>query len=802
MGYPERGLEVWAYPFQILSNYQVSFLPEGSATETDGRLLLGRVIDCPDSVTRVYIGPNFIVKEKLFVPIDQPAAVVTYEVNSPQRVDVVVRFTPVLNLMWPGALGGQSTRWDAAASGYVIMEPVHELSAVIASPQIVAHDRIENSTLQADQGLAFTVRPSGAGGSASATVAVLLKSGGHVEGSAEARSLIDKLPDLGVESKAHYTDLEQSSVRIETPDEEVNKALAWAEVALDQAWVCNSRIGCGVIAGYGPSRNNRRPQYDWFFAGDGLVAVGGLLAAGQYPRARGELEFIAKYQDQKTGMIWHEISQSAGYIDWSKYPYMFVHVDISFDYVAMVARYVSVTGDGAFAREQWNSISGAYRYCESLIHPQDHLPHIPAGKEGGNEQERPDDDLGLSSAWVAATAGFAELARLTGHDHEADEALEANRLARAATASKYWDSTRHFWIDQHTASGLAVLTGRSGFSSAILQNIFSTQQSDEVLDQLASAQFETDWGVRSVAADSPIFDPYSYAAGSVSALNSAHAALAFWKAHRPDVAFSVWSSILAWNTLDSLGHLHEVLDGNVYSAQVESVPEQTWSSAGLLDAAVTGLLGLDVNGLQNELGFSPHLPADWPDVSVSNILMPHGKVALTLEQSAESLQLEIRNDGQPVRLLYKPRLPLGARIVGAEVNGRSVRVDVHHFPEEDQAHLELEVPVGSTHCVLRLSGGVSVILPRNDPQLGDGSAGMKLRNVKWSNHALLLDADVSTSAGASFEVKTPLKAIRAEGANLRAIAAGLYKLTLPAPTPAEDRSGYRRSQIRIEFAEK
>ena len=79
---------------------------------------------------------------------------------------------------------------------------------------------------------------------------------------------------------------------------------------------------------------------------------------------------------------------------------------------------------------------------------------------------------------------------------------------------------------------------------------------------------------------------------------------------------------------------------------------------------------------------------------------------------------------------------------------------------------------------------------------------MKLRSVKWSDRALLLDADVSTSAGASFEVKTPLKAIRAEGANLRAIAAGLYKLTLPAPTPAEDRSGYRRSQIKIEFAEK
>ena len=38
----------------------------------------------------------------------------------------------------------------------------------------------------------------------------------------------------------------------------------------------------------------------------------GLVATGEYERARAELEFILKYQDRKTGMIWHELSQSAG----------------------------------------------------------------------------------------------------------------------------------------------------------------------------------------------------------------------------------------------------------------------------------------------------------------------------------------------------------------------------------------------------------------------------------------------------------------------------------------------------------
>src|SRR4029077_12759148 len=132
---------------------------------------------------------------------------------------------------------------------------------------------------------------------------------------------------------AHYRALLDEALQVETPDSDVNRALAWSEVALDQAWVCNPDLGCGLVAGYGPSRKARRPQYDWFFAGDGMVAINALLAAGEYPRVRQEIEFILKYQDPKSGMIWHELSQSAGWIDWSKYPYMFVHVELTFDFL-------------------------------------------------------------------------------------------------------------------------------------------------------------------------------------------------------------------------------------------------------------------------------------------------------------------------------------------------------------------------------------------------------------------------------------------------------------------------------------
>ena len=52
----------------------------------------------------------------------------------------------------------------------------------------------------------------------------------------------------------HYATLAENALRIVTPDETVNKNLAWAEVALDQARVCNPDLGCGSVGGYGPSR--------------------------------------------------------------------------------------------------------------------------------------------------------------------------------------------------------------------------------------------------------------------------------------------------------------------------------------------------------------------------------------------------------------------------------------------------------------------------------------------------------------------------------------------------------------------
>jgi hypothetical protein len=109
-GYSEDGLEVWAYPLQILSSSSVTFRQQGATTGIDGQTLLRRIIYSPEAVTRIYAGPDFIVREKLFVPLDEPGAIIRYEVESARPVDIVIRFIPVLDLMWPASIGARKPR--------------------------------------------------------------------------------------------------------------------------------------------------------------------------------------------------------------------------------------------------------------------------------------------------------------------------------------------------------------------------------------------------------------------------------------------------------------------------------------------------------------------------------------------------------------------------------------------------------------------------------------------------------------------------------------------------------------------
>lgn len=789
MGYPTK-LEVWAYPLQLISDYHIRFRVPGVVDAVDAAPMLRRVERTATEVVRTYVGPDYTVRERLFVPRTQAGAIIRYEVEGQPDLRIEASFVPSLDLMWPAALGGQTIAWENTRSGYVEREPLHHFSATIASYETVDHDIIANRSRPDSDRLTMLLQPAGAQGKVRvATLLLALDPSATEDGAALLRTGETR---ARADAVAHATDILAASTEIETPDPAINRALASATLALDQAWACNAKLGCGELAGFGPSRAGRRPQYAWFFAGDGMIAMDAMLDAGQFERARAELAFVTRYRDPRTGMIWHEMSQSAGLIDWvGGYPYMYVHVDISFQYLAALNHYLKATGDAAFVRQNWQAIEQAWRYCSSVIDAGSGLPRIPDGKQGQNEQERLQDDIRLSSLWIDAADGFASLAEDTGHRRQAEVARRAAARARAAIAGGSWDASRQFWISGHSLSRASVPSQRSDAIGIVDQGVFSSTQIRQALDRIASPDFLADWGVRSLAASDPAYDPNLYSAGSVWGLGSAAAATSFWHQHRPLTGWRIWRALVDWDVLDSGGHLPEVTAGDLYHPERESVPEQTWSSAGLLSSALHGLVGLEGRAADRSLVVAPHLPLGMDDIVIRRVRIADTRIDLTIHRTTTGIGLTVDNPGTTVRLTFDPKLPLGAVIDGAAVAGRPAKLLAEHHQQDEHARIEFTAGPGRTRAQIDYHGGISLAPVREALQPGASSQAPIINDARQTKDGFAIAGWAVAGHAVDIDIATDLALAPPAGGGLSKISPGRYRLTTSGAKGAGERAnGY------------
>jgi glycogen debranching enzyme len=402
------------------------------------------------------------------------------------------------------------------------------------------------------------------------------------------------------------------------------------------------------------------------------------LHEGNYKHAADELDFLYRYQNAENGMMWHEISQSAGFFNWAKdYPFLYIHVDITFDFLTVLAEYNRTTGDQAFLSRHWPATLKAYQYCLSTLDKGDGLPRVPADKMSGNEQDHLTDELTLAAAWVKAAHPMSELAASMHDEALSRQAESASLRARESIRSRYWDNTAHRWISGFTRSGKAAESTSGADLAAIASGASTPEQTSATLDLLLTPPYLTSWGLRSKPSTAPDYDPSGYAKGSVWAFGTAGAAETMWQAHRSDSANTLWRSLVPWQSADSLGHMHEVMSGSFFTPQRESVPEQTWSSSAFLSAAIHGMLGLEADGRKNVLHFEPQVPASYQSLRVEHVRIGKSIVDLDWHSEHGHFTLDLQNVGPMFHLSW-------------------TQVRTGH-DASDPASLERDIMPGNTH---------------------------------------------------------------------------------------------------------
>jgi hypothetical protein len=192
------------------------------------------------------------------------------------------------------------------------------------------------------------------------------------------------------------------------------------------------------------------------------------------------------------------------------------------------------------------------------------------------------------------------------------------------------------------------------------------------------------------------------------------------------------------------------------------------------------------------------MPVEWDEMSVENIRLPHATLAFTMRHDPGSVDLDLRNTGEPVEVEFSPEIPLGAEVVDAQCDGAKLTAGVTSHAQDTHAQLKLTAARGESHCHLRLAGGVSIVLPAPAAQIGDASTGIKLTRLRLQGHDLVLEADVNARGVDDIRLHTPWKIKSIKGATFKAGPNGAYEVQLPRRSP-QQADGYANTPVEVVF---
>ena len=154
------------------------------------------------------------------------------------------------------------------------------------------------------------------------------------------------------ELAAYWEHFFDTRVTARTPDEQLNRALKWAAVSIDQSRVL-FHGETGMVAGYYSSGDSARPGFGWFFGRDTMWTLYAAHSYGDFELSRTALEFLIRRQ-REDGKIMHEFSQTADLVDWKSTPYFYAAADSTPLFLMVLDDYVRTSGDVAFLRRHWS----------------------------------------------------------------------------------------------------------------------------------------------------------------------------------------------------------------------------------------------------------------------------------------------------------------------------------------------------------------------------------------------------------------------------------------------------------------
>ncbi len=671
LGREDGSFEAWVYPLKVLHGFQLSFATSAYADPIPGADLASSVDVRPEASVVRYAHDSFTADAIWLVPQDEAGGLVLLDVNTSVPLQVTVKFRIDLKPMWPAALGGQYSYWDDDAKAYVAGEASGKHAALVGSPlALTPPEQPAHNLPDAPSQFTIAIKPEDAARGLIPIAIAASPEGGKAARSIYANLLASAEPMYRA-AEAHYRRLREDLASIETPDRRLDLAFEWGKVALDKGFICNPHLGCGLIAGLGPSGTTERPGFGWFFGGDAFINAWAITGYGDFDTVKQSLEFLRKRQ-RADGKMMHELSQGAGYLRWfEEFPYGYYHGDTTPLYITAVRDYVRASGDEALAKDFWPSIRKAYDYCAATDEDGDGLMDntkagVAAAETGKLRRADVLTDVFLAAAWTGATEAAAELAAIAG-DPFAEVAAKAHARARESINNRFLDDNgkRIFYAWTKAGRGVAEPTVWPAFG--IWRGAFDAKRPgvSGMLDELARPGIAADWGARFLSRESQVYEPLSYNNGAAWPFLTGFATLALYSQHRADAAWEYLDGSADLAFIEPRGYTPELFSGDRLRSIDAAVPHQLFSTAGFVSGLMRGLVGLQEPSSADRaaaLTIEPQLPAAWDRLRLHHLRWRDASFDVSLSRDPRGYSVTVANAGRPRPLLVKLALAPGAQV--------------------------------------------------------------------------------------------------------------------------------------------
>jgi glycogen debranching enzyme len=767
LGAESGHLEAWAYPLKIVRDFHIDFLSDGQTIAGDA--LVRSIVVRPESTTLIYASDTFSVRETIFVPRDKPGAVIRFDIDTTQPLEIQAVFQKDLQLEWPAPLGGTSIDYVPRLHAFVLGELQGHFTAVVGSPS--GHEYHEeystNSVSSRESSVQLGVISKG---NATQKLAIAASSNNSLEAETLYSDLLKHDEEWQQHDAALYREYIEHNLKLTLPDSTLQQAYEWAEVSMLQGAIQNPLLGTGLVAGYNTSGDDGRPGYAWFFGRDAFWTSFALTAEGDLSTSRSAIEFLAKYQ-RADGKMPHEIAQGASFVPWfTKLPYAYASADATPLFIIAVDDYVERSGDVAFAQQMWDKLWSAYEFLLSTYDAKG-MPRN-AGVGHGWIEDGPlyhlNSELYQGGVSLEAVRALSRLAKLLGKQSVSDELAQS-------FSKKERDLDDTFWIPArgHYALGLDSANQQVDVASVLATvpmwfGLLDAERADRMITELSGPEHTTDWGLRILSAKDPHFDPQGYHWGAVWPLFTGWASVAEFRYHRPIPAFQNLETNALLTFAGASGHVAEVLSGSYYGTLQTGSPDQIWSSAMVVSPLIRGLLGLSPDAVEHTLRFAPHVPADWSWLRAEHVSVGAAQVSLDYSRTANSIILTTSSAGGPCQLVFSPAVSLRAHVRSASLDGK--RIPFHLGTNADDQHIEIAIPVTEkpAKLVIAVDDDFAISEPAALPLLGETSQGVHVLSETWSNAHDTVSFQVTGSSGAAYElgVWNPRQITSVDGATL------------------------------------